>query len=137
VQLSPPLRFRLHTDDHDKYGSDWYVYDESAIVRLPIGELKAIEAAIGMSVLVMMNRWREGYIDGTLAQLWVGRRVNGVAEDFATFEPLAFLAEWEPAGAADADPPESSSSSPRAAPKRSSGSSSRSSRSSRTSRPKG
>lgn len=137
MQLSPPLRCRLHADDHEKYGGDWYLYDESAVIRLPIGDLKAIEAAIGMSVPVMMNRWRQGFIDGILAQIWIARRGAGLVEDFATFEPLALLAEWEQAPAGDADPPDSSSSSPQAAPKRSSAGTSRSSRSSPASRPKG
>lgn len=136
-QLSPPLRFRLHEDDWGRYGEAWCVYDEAAIVRLPVGELKAIEDAVGMSVPAMMNRWRGQYVDGMLAQMWVARRMSGITEDLADFEPLAFLAEWEPAGAADADPPDSSSSSPSAAPKLSSRGTSRSSRSSRQSRPRG
>jgi hypothetical protein len=135
VKLLPPMRFRLDPDDHEKYGSDWYTYDENTLVRLPLGELKAIEQAVGMSVPLMMDRWRGSYIDGVLAVMWTARRAAGIAEEFAAFEPVALLAEWEPAPAADADPPEdSTSSTKRAASKRSSTGTNRSSRSPRTSR---
>lgn len=137
MQLLPPLRFRLHEDDHEQYGADWYLYDEAAIMRLPVGELRDIERAVGMSLIEVMNRGRQGFVDGTLAQMWVARHLAGVVEPFADFAPLVMLADWEPIrrrAAVDADPPEASGpSSPQAARKRSSAGTSRSSRSSRTS----
>lgn len=137
MQLLPPIRFRLHADDHEKYGADWYVYDETAIMRLPVGELREIERAVGMSLIEVMNRGRQGFVDGTLAQMWIARRVTGVDEPYPAFEPMVMLADWEAVLAADADPPEASGpSSPRAARKRSSAGTSRSSPSSRASRRK-
>lgn len=138
VKFLPPVKFQLHADDHEKYGADWYVYDEEAILRLPVGELRDIEHTIEMSLPEMMNRSRLMYADATLAQMWVARRMAGIKESFADFTPIVFLADWEivPAKGADADPPDSGSSKPSAAQKRSSGGSSPSSRSSRTSRRK-
>lgn len=135
-ELMPPLRVRLHPEDHEKYGGDWYTYDENAIFRLPVGEQRDIERAIGMPILDMANRGRQSYVDGLTAQIWVARRMAGVAEAFDDFSPLSLLAEWEVAGPArGADPPVSGSSSPRAAPKKSSTGASRSSPSSHGSRP--
>lgn len=135
MQPLPPVRFRLHADDHGKYGAEWYVYDENAILRLPVGELRDIERAVGTPIIDVMNRGRQSYVDGTLAQMWIARRMAGITEPFADFEPLVMLADWEVVPAADADPPaESGPSSPPAARKRSSAGTSRSSRSTRTSR---
>lgn len=110
----PPARVRLHEDDHAQYGGDWYRYDEAAISRLPVRELIAIEAEIGMAVVGMMAQARvidgPGWTAATLAQIWVARRLSGVVEAFADFAPLVLLARWESAPAGDADPPDQTSS---------------------------
>lgn len=110
MRLLSPMRFRLHEDDHERYGADWYVYDESALVRLPARELIAIEAEIGMSVLGMVDAARRpdaaGFTAATLAAMWVARRLSGVDERIADFAPMVLLAEWEPVSAGDADPPD-------------------------------
>lgn len=113
MKLLPPARFRLHEDDRATYGADWYVYDEAKLVRLPLGELKAIEQALGgMSIPEMINRARLTYADATQAAMWVARRMAGVTETLDDFQPLVLLADWEPVnGGGDADPPASSSSS--------------------------
>lgn len=115
MQLLPPVRFRLHADDHAAYGDQWWTYDESAIATLPVGELKDIERAIGMSIPTMFRRARAEYTDATLAQMWVARRLAGITEKLDDFAPTALLADWEPvegqAEAGDADPPAGDSSS--------------------------
>lgn len=110
--LLPPLKVRLAKEDHDTYGDSWYVYDEAKIIRLPVGELRDIEQAIGMSIPTMFHRHREGYIDGILGQIWLARRMSGITEPLDDFAPLALCVEWEAAGPGDADPPDLTSSSP-------------------------
>ena len=120
MRLLPPLRFRFAEDDRAQYGSDWYVYDEAALLRIPARELVEIERTIGMGVLTMIGRARANFTDGNLAAMWVARRLAGlrverggkqVPEPFDEFQPLVLLAEWEKAPADDADPPASTSSS--------------------------
>lgn len=111
MRLLPPVRFRLAEDDHERYGSDWYVHDESAVLRIPARELIEIERQVGMTVLAMLNRSRLDFADGNLAVMWVARRLAGVVEPFDEFAPLVVLAEWERLPAADVDPPASTPSS--------------------------
>lgn len=104
------MRFRFCEDDRERYGDGWTVYDEAALLRIPARELVDIEREIGMSIVAMFNRNRQGYTDGTLAAAWVARRLAGVVESFDEFAPLVLLIEWEPVPAADADPPDQTSS---------------------------
>lgn len=103
MHLLPPLRFRFHAEDHERYGDQWHVYDESVLSRVPVRELIAIEAIIGMSLDTMRRRLREGYADANLAATWLVRRQSGLVEDYDTYEPLITFVEWQPAG--DAVPP--------------------------------
>ncbi|WP_330438821.1 hypothetical protein OHB44_28020 [Micromonospora sp. NBC_00821] len=110
MKLLPPMRFRFHEDDHERYGSDWWVYDEAALVRVPARQLVEIEQQIGMGVRDMCLGVRTNLTFANLASMWVVRKLAGVDEDFASFEPLVWLADWEPAPATDVDPPASTSS---------------------------
>ena len=110
MRLLPPVRFRVCDDDREKYGADWYVYDESALLRIPARDLIDIERQIGMSVLTMLKRARANYTDANLATMWVARRLSGVNEPFAEFQPLVLLADWEQVPSGDVDPPEQTSS---------------------------
>ena len=119
MKLWPPLRFRFHEDDRERYGDDWYVYDEAALLRIPAPELVEIEQTVGMSVPTMLMRARQNFTDANLAATWVARRLAGVKEPFAKYQPLVLLIDWEkvprpkPAGKAagdDANPPERTSS---------------------------
>lgn len=113
MKLLPPMRFRLHEDDHARYGSDWCVYDEAALVRVPARELIEIERQIGMGVRDMFHGVRANLTAANLASMWVARRLAGIAEPFDGFEPLVLLADWEPVPATDdVDPPASASSTP-------------------------
>lgn len=114
------LRFRFHPDDHQRYGDGWTVFDQRALGRLPVAELVEIEQTIGMSVRVLLDRLASDYADAHLAATWLARRMAGVTEDFADFNPLVLLVDWEPVPAGDADPPEpaadSTSSTPETTP---------------------
>ena len=122
MKLLPPMRFRFHEDDRERYGSDWWVYDEAALVRVPARQLVEIEEQIGMGVRDMLLGVRTNLTLANLASMWVARRLAGhlvkrgdqmVAEPFEGFEPLVWLADWEPVPATDdVDPPASASSTP-------------------------
>lgn len=90
MQLLPAIRFTLHPDDHDKYGDGSWVYDESAILRLPVKELVEIEASVG-PITTVLSRFREDYTDAKLAAVWVARRQAGIVEPLDGFEPLISL----------------------------------------------
>lgn len=105
MRLLPPVRFRLAEDDHEQYGSDWYVHDESAVMRIPARDLIEIERQVGMTLLTMLNRSRQDFADGNLGAMWVARRLAGVDETFDEFTPLVMLAEWERLPAGDVNPP--------------------------------
>lgn len=113
MQALPALRFQLHPDDHERYGSEWYVYDESAIARMPVREQLAvereIEAVYGYGLLAMVDRMRRDMLDARLVASWLARRLAGVTESLADYEPMISLMSaeavpQEPAGD-DADPP--------------------------------
>ena len=126
------IRFRLHESDHERYGSDAWVYDEAEVARLPIREQieieREIERELGYSLPVMMRRLRGQHVDAMLAATWVARRMAGIREPLADYAPAVMLAEWLPEED-DADPPdgspESTSSPPTTASTRSSTSGSR------------
>ena len=105
MRLLPPVRFRYCAEDQAKYGDGWYVYDEAALTRIPARELVEIERTIGMSIATMLQRARGNFTDANLAATWVARRLSGVKEDYATYEPLVLLIDWELVPADDADPP--------------------------------
>ncbi|MET7949216.1 hypothetical protein [Micromonospora sp. NPDC005324] len=113
MKLLPPMRFRFCEDDHERYGSAWWVYDEAALVRVPASTLVEIEQQIGMGLRGMMRGVRADFTAANLASMWVARRLAGVDEPFDGFEPLVLLADWEPVPATDdVDPPASASSTP-------------------------
>lgn len=114
MRLLPTVRLRLGEPDWERYGDQWWTYDEAALVRLPVQELIAIEGELrrelGLTLQGAMLGYRQGAIDGTLALLWVARRLGGVTEPLAEFAPLVMLAEAEVPGSGDVDPPASPSS---------------------------
>ncbi|MEO3923014.1 hypothetical protein ABGB07_03910 [Micromonosporaceae bacterium B7E4] len=97
------MRFQLHPDDHERYGDGSWLYDEAALVRLPIKELVQIESSVGPLTNVM-HRLRLDYTDARLAVVWIARRQAGIVESFDSFEPLISLATVS-APEEDADPP--------------------------------
>lgn len=127
MQALPPLRFRFHQDDHQQYGADWQTYDEAKLARIRGRELvdieTAIEAEFGRKLAEMLVRFRVDATDAKLALSWAARRMAGITEPLADYQPMVALMDWEladqEAAADDADPPAqgaSTSSTPTAAP---------------------
>ncbi|MDG4796218.1 hypothetical protein [Micromonospora sp. WMMD1082] len=126
--MLPPVRYRFAEADHEQYGSDWWTFDEAKLGELRARELMAIDKelreALGLNTLTSLEAFLRGESAGSLAVAWLGRRLSGVVESLADFDPLLMLMETEivkPEGdaeaEADADPPATGSSeSPAATP---------------------
>lgn len=111
MRLLPAMRFRPAEPDRERYGDGWTTYDEAALTRQPARELIAIEREIGMPILDMLTRARQGHVDATLAATWVARRLAGAVEPYDQYDPLVLLMEWEQVTeAGDVDPPAPTSS---------------------------
>ncbi|HEX6968602.1 MAG TPA: hypothetical protein VF174_07320 [Micromonosporaceae bacterium] len=114
MRLLPPIRLRLGEPDWERYGDQWWTFDEADLTRMPARQLVEIErelkGALGLTILGAMASYRAGEITGTLALLWLARRMSGVVEPLAEFEPLVMLADAELLDGGDADPPASTSS---------------------------
>ncbi|MEW2474606.1 hypothetical protein AB0875_12525 [Micromonospora gifhornensis] len=128
ARVLPPVRYRFAEADHEQYGSDWHEFDEAKLGELRARELMAIDkelrAALGLNTLTALEAFLRGDSAGSLAVAWLGRRLAGVVEPLADFNPLLMLMETElvqpeiaAEAEADADPPAiSSSESPAATP---------------------
>jgi hypothetical protein len=91
----PSLRFRFtEPDDVAKYGGDWTVYDEDALLRLPTGRLIGFEKATGMSIARMIVLLRDDYVEAKRAATWIARHLAGAPEPFADYDPLVMLIEF-------------------------------------------
>lgn len=105
-----PWRVRFtDPDDVAKYGDRWWLYDESAIMRLPVDELRAIEAQIyPVRLKHAMLDSREDGITGDLVAVWVSMRMaadpDHPAPAFAEFTPRIMLAEWQRVPDGEVDP---------------------------------
>lgn len=105
-----PWRVRLtDPDDIARYGDRWWLYDEAAIMRLPVAELRAIEAQIyPIRLKGAMEDNRESGVTGELIALWIAMRVAADPEHpapaFADFTPLIMLADWQRVPDEEADP---------------------------------
>lgn len=110
----PVVRFRLAEADWERYGDQWWTFDEAALVKLRSRDLIALDDALrvglGLNVATALAAYHRGETRGALAVMWLARRLAGVDEPLDGFDPLVWLAEtsMEPAG--DADPPGSGSS---------------------------
>lgn len=112
----PVVRFRFTTSDRERYGSDWWEFDEAALSGLRARELMALDDelrdGLGLNVVTAQAAFRRGDTRGSLAVMWLARRLGGVDERLVDFDPLVMLAEVElvaPA-AGDVDPPAPASS---------------------------
>lgn len=95
-----PLEVRFtHEEDLGKYGDGWYRYDEMAIMNLPVRELIALEAYLGMPIVDVMNGVRASTTLGDLAGCWLAVHLAdpGRAGNFASFEPHVMWLEWRKA----------------------------------------
>lgn len=93
--LLPPHEVRFtEPADVEKYGADWYVYDELAIVTRPARELVPIELEIGAPLTTAMDGFRESSVFGDSVAAWLAVRAAGKDIAWADFEPAIMLAEW-------------------------------------------
>jgi hypothetical protein len=118
LRALPPTWFRF-TDEEDqgKYGTRWYVYDESTIMRKRGRDLVALETDLGMPLVNAMNGFRGSTSLGDLAVTWIGIYLVDPARagDFNEYNPLTTMIEWtpvnpEPEGKDQTPAPESDSS---------------------------
>lgn len=90
------LRFRFtEADDVQKYGSDWHVYDELAIVRQPARVLMGLEIQMGTSVADVFKGFRRSTTLGELAAVWLALRLEGKEFAFSEFDPMIHTLAWE------------------------------------------
>ena len=115
LRALPKIWFRF-TDEEDqgKYGDGWFCYDESAVLRQRARVQIALETALGMPLVSVMNGFRQDTILGDTAAAWLAVRAVDPARagDFDEFNPITTLIEWTgddpaPVGKGEA-PPESS-----------------------------
>jgi hypothetical protein len=96
----PAIEMRF-TDpaDVEKYGEDWYVYDESDLILRSARELMLIEHGLGMGLFDVMNGVRARSVLGDTAAAWIAvREVSPKkAGAFNDFNPLTMLIEWRSA----------------------------------------
>lgn len=83
-------------DDAGKYGDRWYVYDESAIMRMRARAQMEIEGELGFPLASMMNGLRHSTALGELAATWLAVRAIDLARagDFDDFNPLLSMVQW-------------------------------------------
>jgi hypothetical protein len=93
--LIEPLQVRFtEPEDIEKYGADWYVYDELMFVTKPARELIPLEMEIGAPLATVMDGVRESSVFGDTAAAWLAMRAAGQAVPFAEFNPIIMLAQW-------------------------------------------
>jgi hypothetical protein len=119
LQLVTPMRFRFTEEaDAATYGGDWWTWDETELSRLPARELIALEEAVGMPVVVVLQGLRQESTRAKLAAMWIAMHRAGHKVAWAEFNPAALLASWEevppetPLDSGEAPEPGSGSSSP-------------------------
>lgn len=93
--LLAPLQVRF-TEDKDvgQWGSDWYVYDELALVTTPARDLMRLEAELGVPLVDVMEGVRSSSVLGDTGAAWLALRMAGVDITFLEFSPAIMLAEW-------------------------------------------
>jgi hypothetical protein len=97
LRALPAFWFRfLNEEDQGKYGGDWLKYDEGAILRMRARDQIALETDLGMTLIAMMNGFRQDSILGDTAAAWLGVRAVDPARagDFDEFNPITTLIEW-------------------------------------------
>jgi len=101
--LLQPLQVRFtEPADVERYGSDWYTYNELVLVTTPARDLVRLEAELGMTLVDMMRGVRESSVLGDTAAAWVAMRQAGSDIPFESFSPAIMLAEWRTAPAVEA-----------------------------------
>lgn len=117
MRVLRPMRFRFAEADRERYGDQWWAFDERDLTRLRARELMAVDdelRSLKLNAQTLLTSFARGETRGALGVMWLARRLAGVVEPLDGFDPLPMLAEVELLdGGDDADPPaEPSSSSP-------------------------
>lgn len=90
-----PLQVRfVDPEDIEKYGDDWYTYDELDIITTPAKTLMLLEGEIGAPLAQVMDGVRESSIFGDTAGAWLALRFAGKSVKFSEFNPAIMLAQW-------------------------------------------
>jgi hypothetical protein len=95
LELMAPTKFHF-VDEADvaTYGDGWWVWDEVELTRLPARDIIALEEAVGMPLVAVINSARRGTTRGVLAAMWIAMHRGGHDVAWADFNPAALLAEW-------------------------------------------
>lgn len=95
-QLLVPYRVRFTQDEDIKeYGDNWFVYDETALVRLPVATLMAYEQEMDRPLTAVLQGMRDGSVMGHLGAAWLAVRMAGGTVPWGMFTPAIMLAKWE------------------------------------------
>jgi hypothetical protein len=93
--LRPPVEFRFtEPRDAERYGSDWYVYDELKLVTQPARVLVPLELEIGAPLAMAMDGFRDDSVFGESVAAWLALYFAGKYVPWADFQPAIMLAEW-------------------------------------------
>jgi hypothetical protein len=104
MQLWPPMRFQFtDADDVAAYGDGWWVWDEVAVSRLKGRELVALEEAVDMPLLTVLEGLRGRTTLANMAAMWIALHRGGHKVAWADFNPVVFATPWEPVPAAPLD----------------------------------
>lgn len=110
----PILRFQFAEADREKYGDQWWEFDEAKLTELRARELIALDdelrKELRLNTVTALQSFLAGDTRGSLAVMWLARRLAGVDEPLAEFDPLPMLAQTEIVTEGDAVPPASTSS---------------------------
>jgi hypothetical protein len=92
--------------DVEKFGEDWYTYDEKSLITRPARELMVMEHALGIGLFDVMNGVRARTVLGDTAAAWIAVREKDpeLAGDFNEFNPVTMLIIWRGKGKAPAAP---------------------------------
>jgi hypothetical protein len=104
-----PLEFRFtDPEDIEKYGDEWFTYDEARYLRMRARDLISLEGKIGSPMVVVMNGVRNSTTLGDTVAAWLGVRARnkGTAGPFDDFNPITNLIEWRDAAEGKEEAPE-------------------------------
>ena len=96
----PPMGFRFtHESDIAAYGDQWFTYDETEIMLLPVEELIFLEESTDAVLVDIMNGIRASSVLGELCGSWIALRMHDekLAGEFKDYRPMVKWIEWGPA----------------------------------------
>lgn len=89
------LEFRFTApDDVEKYGDQWFRYDEPALIKMAARDLMRYEAEIGAPLPDVLNGVRADSVFGDTCAAWIALRQAGRDDSFDSFSPAMMLADW-------------------------------------------